>query len=170
MAGNHEVEALKMIKIREYRRYYLDGNETVTYVMYVNGEKVGYAYVTEFLKGKEDNESDGMDAYIDRIDIYDGYRNKGFGSTFIAWISGQYDRVFAAPDNLDSQRLFDRIGREHYGEYGGFDQGFGVYEIRWVGSQTAGIEFYVDHAPEPEPESEPDISVLDPLGRRKTQG
>jgi hypothetical protein len=39
-----------------------------------------------------------------------------------------------------------------------------------VGSQTAGIEFYVDHAPEPEPESEPDISVLDPLGRRKTQG
>jgi len=129
-----------MIKIRETQRM----NNWVDYEMQVEGEVVGGAYVIEYDDA----------AYIERIDINEDRRNRGYGSILIAWISEKYGRVYAAPDNPISKRLFERIGDEHDGEYSGFDQGFGVYEIgkyRITDYNIDVIEFYVEHDPIPEP-------------------
>ena len=107
-----------MITIREYGRSRKE--EWVDYRMYVNRKHVGDATVYEFENG----------TYIERLDIVDIFRNRGYGTKFVSWLANRYGCVYAAPDNKDSKRFFDRMGDdESYGEFGGFDQGFGVYKI-----------------------------------------
>jgi len=75
------------------------------------------------------DESD-MSLYIERIDIDEQFRGKGYGTKAIQQISDEYRIVFAAPDNEDSQRLFERLGEEYYEDGAhAVDQGYGVYRV-----------------------------------------
>lgn len=77
--------------------------------------------------------------YIERIDVDEGFRGQGIGTEAIREIAGDFDSLFAAPDNEGAARLYARIGEQVVGEdidaaapleclyY--LDQGFGVYEI-----------------------------------------
>lgn len=102
-------------------------SEDRTYRVY-EGEHVG-ADVLEL---------DDDAAYIERIDVDEGFRGQGIGSAFIRGIRRDFRTVYAAPDNEDSARLFARLGEKVVGddvsarvpEYLYYlDQGFGVYEV-----------------------------------------
>lgn len=140
------------MKVREFRRH----DNWVGYKLIVDGEEVGFAGVVQFEDGS---------TYLERIDIYDGHQNRGYGTKFIEWLANRYDGIYAAPDNEDSQRLFERLGEDDsHGDMAGFDQGFGVYEISWC--SVDGIEFYVDHEPV-EPPKPINAGIFDPLGKGK---
>lgn len=84
-------------------------------------------------------ELDDDSAYIERIDVDDGFRGQGIGTAAIAEIGEDFCALYASPDNADSARLFGRLGEKVVGEeidseapmeclyY--LDQGFGVYEV-----------------------------------------
>ena len=98
--------------------------------IFVDGKEVGTASVWNFDKKElEDGEYADYGAYIDRIDIYDGYRNCGYGTTLLKAIDKHYKcDVFICPDSEDSARLYERLGyKTDY--FNDNDCGFGVYEI-----------------------------------------
>jgi RimJ/RimL family protein N-acetyltransferase len=92
-----------------------------------SGRKVGSMTVlTDITEGKADM------ALIERIDIEENERNKGYGTKAINVAHELAYNVFCAPDNEDAKRLYDRIGTEarnmvDWIEYA--DQGYGVYEV-----------------------------------------
>lgn len=72
--------------------------------------------------------------YLERIDVEEELRGQGYGTEIIKHISSEYSNVFAAPDNEDARRLYDRIGWEmnaaDYSDFGCYvDQGYGVYSF-----------------------------------------
>jgi len=71
---------------------------------------------------------DDSGTYIERIDINETHRSNGYGTQAIKMIAGQYDTVYAAPDNEGSQRLLARIGST-YTAAPYADQGYGVYSV-----------------------------------------
>ncbi|MDO4564855.1 MAG: GNAT family N-acetyltransferase [Clostridia bacterium] len=101
--------------IEEYREYTAE----------VDGEEVGYATVTIYTDG---------DVMVDRMDINEDQRNKGYGTQFITLLGKELGDLIVAPDNADAQRLWARLGEDMEGTrkwdtYYAFDQGFGVYVI-----------------------------------------
>ena len=84
-------------------------------------------------------EFDDGSAYLERIDVDDGFRGQGIGTSAIREILGDFDCLYASPDNEDAARLYARLGTKIVGEdvegaapleclyY--LDQGFGVYEV-----------------------------------------
>ena len=78
-------------------------------------------------------------AYIERIDVDEGFRGQGIGTAAIREIAADFYRTFTAPDNEDAARLYARLGEKIVGDdieaaapmeclyY--LDQGFGVYEV-----------------------------------------
>ena len=74
--------------------------------------------------------------YLENVDVYEVYRNKGIGTTAIKMFAKTYREkgIYFAPDNADAKRLYDRIAEEmdirEYDEYGTYvDQGYGVYVL-----------------------------------------
>ena len=72
-------------------------------------------------------------AYIQRIDVDEGFRGQGIGTAAIRGIAQEYRAVYLCPDNEDAARLYARIGEQlgacpleclYY-----LDQGYGVYEV-----------------------------------------
>ena len=50
--------------------------------------------------------------YVQRIDVEDGLRNHGKGTEAIKMIGEDFWRLYFAPDNRDSARLFARLGEK----------------------------------------------------------
>lgn len=72
--------------------------------------------------------------YLERIDIDEEYRGKGYGTQALYLLRGIYGTYYLAPDNADAKRLYDRVAEEmpqdEYDRWGfAIDQGFGVYVI-----------------------------------------
>ena len=89
--------------------------------IFAGGKKVGFASVKSW--------SDGT-ALIERIDIDDGERCKGYGTIAIDLISCKFDRTFIVPDNKRAASLYSRIGRETDDDlWCSLDQGYGVYRV-----------------------------------------
>lgn len=114
-----DVEIVKKSEVDE------DTYTTSIYDIVANDKIIGMATVMS---------SPNAPSYLERIDIDEPYRGKGYGTAAINELSDMHGGLYAAPDNPDSQRLFDRIGYEQsqkeYGEFGhAIDQGFGVYDI-----------------------------------------
>ncbi len=110
---------LQEVSLVETFRSSADDYDSVGYEIFAEGQKVGSISVME-----------GLETYLERIDIDDGYQGKGLGSAAISQLFDKYDYLYAAPDNQDSQRLFERIGTGYRGGEGDYaDQGYGVYEI-----------------------------------------
>lgn len=107
------------MEVKVGRRQAEDAYEMVTYEAIVNGVIVGYASVTVSDEG----------AYLERIDVEDGHRGQGYGTAFIRHLSAEYGSIVAAPDNADSQRLFERLGDDVSEEHWMINQGYGVYVI-----------------------------------------
>ena len=72
-------------------------------------------------------------AYIQRIDVDEGFRGQGIGTAAIRGIAQEYRAVYLCPDNEDAARLYGRLGEKldacpleclYY-----LDQGYGVYEV-----------------------------------------
>ncbi len=55
-------------------------------------------------------------AYIERIDVDEGFRGQGIGSAAIREIASGFDRTFIAPDNEDAARLYARMGEKVVGD------------------------------------------------------
>ena len=113
-----------MIKLTKTYERQEDSYKNESFDITVNGAVVGSA----------DLMTDENSTYIERIDINEEHRNKGFGTAAIKTISRMYSTVFCAPDNEDARRLYERIGSEMNSEdYNAFgfaiDQNFGVYEF-----------------------------------------
>ena len=97
-------------------------------------------YVAEHVRAIVQELDDGS-AYLERIDVDEGFRGQGIGTAAIREILGDFDALYAAPDNEDAARLYARIGEQVVGEdidaaapleclyY--LDQGFGVYTIEF---------------------------------------
>ena len=73
-------------------------------------------------------------AHLERIDIDEDFRGKGYGSAAIEAMRKAYGRIVAAPDSEDSQRLYERIGEPMFDFDGDreechLDIGFGVYDF-----------------------------------------
>lgn len=83
--------------------------------------------------GKEVGCAEGYtqgDAYIERIDIYEEFRNNGYGTAALRELSDMLGGIMLAPDNEDAKRLYERIGVESHKENADYvDQGYGVYDI-----------------------------------------
>lgn len=93
--------------------------ESISYEAVLDSETIGWATVMVSDEG----------AYLERIDIDAEYRGQGHGTTFIRALVAEYGSVIAAPDNADSQRLFERLGYDVSEKYWAVDQGYGVYEV-----------------------------------------
>lgn len=102
--------------------YTVDDGTEYMYTARVGGVDVGGASVIVY--------DDGT-TYIERVDIDDGYRNRGYGSAMLKRLATIYDTVYLAPDNDDARRLYARLGDDvtSKGSWGYVDQGFGVYAI-----------------------------------------
>jgi GNAT superfamily N-acetyltransferase len=106
------------------KRYEEDGYTNILIEAVVDGEVVGNASIIV----------SNDEAYIERLDVNEEHQSKGYGTQIIKHIAGLYDYTYAAPDNAECKRLFERIGCEmssqKYDEVGAYvDQGFGVYEL-----------------------------------------
>jgi len=113
-----------MPKLKEIFRRQQDGYENVGYSIFVDGVEVGEVGLLV----------DEKSAYLERIDIFEKYQNKGYGTKALYELKKIYGEFYLAPDNEDSKRLFEKLGRElnqrDYSAYGyTVDQGYGVYEI-----------------------------------------
>ena len=72
--------------------------------------------------------------YLERIDIDEEHRGKGYGTSALYELQSVYGSYYLAPDNERAQRLYERIADEissaDYDAFGfAIDQGYGVYEI-----------------------------------------
>lgn len=77
---------------------------------------------------------DGDFNYLERIDIDEQYRGKGYGTKALYQLSDIYGTYYLAADNENAKRLYDRIAYEMdqatYDAWGfAIDQGFGVHVI-----------------------------------------
>ena len=73
-------------------------------------------------------------AHLERIDIDEDSRGKGYGSAAIEAMRKAFGRIVAAPDSEDSQRLYARIGDQVLDTTGFMEEvyldvGYGVYEF-----------------------------------------
>lgn len=102
--------------------YTVDDGTEYMYTARVGGVDVGGASVIVY---------DSGDAYIERVDVDDGYRNRGYGTSLLNQLAVMYGTVYLAPDNDDARRLYARLGDDvtDKGTWGYVDQGFGVYAI-----------------------------------------
>nr|DAG63865.1 MAG TPA: acetyltransferase domain containing protein [Caudoviricetes sp.] len=102
--------------------YTVDDGTEYMYTARVGGVDVGGASVIVY---------DSGDAYIERIDVDDGYRNRGYGTAMLKQLAALYGAVYLAPDNDDARRLYVRLGDDvtSNGSWGYIDQGYGVYAI-----------------------------------------
>lgn len=109
-----------MIEIIEVRRQTEDSYQAIGYSIRLDGVEIGTAGVI-----------DGEPiAYVERIDIDESQRNRGYGSKALQRLSDLYGEIIIAPDNEDAQRLYDRLGQEYHGDVADYlDEGFGVYRI-----------------------------------------
>lgn len=118
------IEAAKTaaVEIAETATYTVDDGTEYMYTARVGGVDVGGASVIVY---------DSGDAYIERIDVDDGYRNRGYGTAMLKQLAALYGAVYLAPDNDDARRLYARLGDDvtSNGSWGYVDQGYGVYAI-----------------------------------------
>ncbi|MBP5782447.1 MAG: GNAT family N-acetyltransferase [Bacteroidales bacterium] len=106
------------VELKETRRAQEDSYESINYeITNENGTVIGHATII----------NDDNSAYLERIDIDESYRNKGYGTKAIRQLSSEYGGIIVAPDNEDARRLYERLGYESSDDM--YDQGFGVYEI-----------------------------------------
>lgn len=95
--------------------------------IFKDGKEVGFASVQNW----ETKEEDGV--YVERIDVYDGFRGKGYGTALLEAIDDHYDcDIYICPDNERAAKLYERLGEKTgcYPEfYGYYDCGFGIYDI-----------------------------------------
>lgn len=102
---------------------------TVFFDILADGAVVGEATLIRYYK-------DGNTEYtrLEPINIYEAHRGKGFRTATIKIMRRLYGRIVAAPDCVDSQRLYERIGELVVDTRGDkeecyLDRGFGVYEF-----------------------------------------
>jgi GNAT superfamily N-acetyltransferase len=107
------------MEIKVVERYQEATYEFVMYEAVIDGVTIGYANVY----------TNDSWTYLERIDIEEEYRGQGYGTAFINHLVTEYGSIVAAPDNEDSQRLFERLGRDVSDKHWYVDQGYGVYEI-----------------------------------------
>lgn len=110
-------QQIENVKLTETHRSQEDSYESINYDIVGDGKTIGYATII----------NDENDAYLERIDIDEKYRNQGLGTKAILDLSEKYGSIIVAPDNEDAQRLYERLGYESSNDM--YDQGFGVYEI-----------------------------------------
>ena len=100
-----------------------EGNIFIT----VDGLEVGCGTLME-------PESEDDFYYLERIDIYEQYRNRGYGTQALLKLKDITGGYYLSADNADAQRLYERIADPisdaDYNRFGfAVDNGFGVYII-----------------------------------------
>ena len=97
-----------------------DKHESVS--VFMHGKEIARAGIA--IGGKEP-------AYVERIDVEDGYRGQGVGTWLLKKLAVMYGDVFISADNEDAARLYWRIGEEYTGESAYYvDYGYGVVIIK----------------------------------------
>ena len=94
------------------------------YSIFSDDEEVGSASVST-------NGLNDENAYVERIDIYEENRSRGYGSAALKALACDFWKIWLAPDNESAKRLYSRMGKESYDvSFAPYvDQGFGVYCI-----------------------------------------
>lgn len=102
--------------------YTVDDGTEYMYAARVCGVEIGGASVIAY--------DDGT-AYVERVDVDDGYRNRGYGTAMLKQLAAMYGAVYLAPDNDGARRLYARLGDDvtDKGSWSYVDQGYGVYAI-----------------------------------------
>ena len=91
---------------------------TIQYDIKLNDITIGYISLM----------TDEKSTYMERIDIAEEYQNKGYGTQAITELKSIYSNIFTAPDNVDAQRLYNRLGNVSY-QHNEVDQGYGEYTL-----------------------------------------
>lgn len=130
---------IKKVKEENYDHY-----NTIGFEFIIDDVVVGYADVVTHFEidpyvnyedYDEDEEREIEYLYIERIDIEENHRSKGYGAKFIEEIQdefGSWIDTYAAPDNKGSQRwMEEKMNAEliEDGDITNFDQGLGVYKF-----------------------------------------
>lgn len=109
-----------MTELRYHSEYEVDYGTEYFYDIYHDGEHVGELSMIKY---------DDFN-HCERIDVYDEYQNRGYGTAAIKQLNELYGRVVFVADNKDAARLYARLGdlwRHDDADY--IDLGYGVYEI-----------------------------------------
>jgi len=119
-------------------------HDKVVYNIVLDDRKIGEAAVVEPLTEEkiermEEEEHTYVDdwdtatewTHCDSIEIYEEYRNNGYGTQALDELKKIYGCYTITPNNSDAQRLYERIGSEdvRYDDALYTDQGYGVYQI-----------------------------------------
>jgi GNAT superfamily N-acetyltransferase len=130
---------MKKITLAEVKREgYTGERNTVIVDILADSEKVGQAMyhfdapMPEEWEDEEDFEYDESDLeiYVESIFIDETHRNFGHGTAALMTLKDMYSGLYLAPDNADSQRLFERIGKDaNSSDFGTLCQGYGVYSL-----------------------------------------
>lgn len=121
-AANRKAAAPEAVEVAVTATYTVDDGVEYMYTARVGDVAIGGASVIVY---------DNGDAYIERIDVDDGYRNRGYGTAMLKQFAARYGTVYLAPDNDGARRLYARLGDDvtSRGSWGYVDQGYGVYAI-----------------------------------------
>lgn len=121
-AANRKAAAPEAVEVAVTATYTVDDGDEYMYTARVGDVTIGGASVIVY---------DNGDAYIERIDVDDGYRNRGYGTAMLKQLAALYGAVYLAPDNDDARRLYARLGDDvtSKGSWSYVDQGYGVYAI-----------------------------------------
>ena len=76
--------------------------DEVRYDMDIVEKDVKIGYLTLFV-------CDGI-AYMGSLEIFEDYRNKGYGTAVIKEFAERYEGVYICPTNADNERLYARLG------------------------------------------------------------
>lgn len=74
----------------------------------LDDKKIGYAEV--FVAYDEDG--DETSAYVKSIEIYEAYRNNGYGTAILKKFAQEHGGIYIYPDNEGAKRLYEKLGEE----------------------------------------------------------
>lgn len=80
----------------------------IMYKVEMDGTEIGTVHIDLFY----DEDGDVDTAYVADIVIYEGYRNRGYGTEILRTLSSEYGYIYLCAENEDAERLYQRIGEE----------------------------------------------------------
>lgn len=113
---------MKKITMAEKKLWTEEGFDTIEHDIFVGDEQVGKAHIMD--------NPDIDEKYLENIDIYEEYQNKGYGTQAIQMLAKKYNYIYFAPTDENNRRLYERIAQEEPAHMDhDVDQGFGIYYL-----------------------------------------
>lgn len=114
---------MKSITMSEKKLWTEEGFDTIEHDIFVDDVQVGKAHLIDNPNIDE--------KYLENVDIFEEYQNKGYGTQAIRMLAKQYGYIYFAPTDANNKRLYERIAKiePSHMDHEAIDQGFGIYYL-----------------------------------------